>query len=216
MRMQHTKKLVTLSMLAALAYVAVFFFRIPVVLFLKYEPKDVVLAIGGFLYGPLSACALSVVVSLLEMVTISGTGVWGCLMNIISSCSFAGTAALFYRRRHTLKGAVLGLFAGWFLTVPVMLLWNYLVTPIYTGYPRATVAQLLLPAFLPFNLLKGGLNASITLLLYKPVVGALRRAKLAPPSQSSGSAGRRGGVLLAAGAVLVSGVLLLLALRGNG
>ena len=137
-------------------------------------------------------------------------------MNIISSCSFAGTAALFYRRRHTLKGAVLGLFAGWFLTVPVMLLWNYLVTPIYTGYPRAMVAQLLLPAFLPFNLLKGGLNASITLLLYKPVVGALRRAKLAPPSQSSGSAGRRGGVVLAAGAVLVSGVLLLLALRGNG
>ena len=89
MRMQHTKKLVTLAMLSALAYAAVFSFRIPVILFLKYEPKDVVLAIGGFLYGPLSVCALSVVVSLLEMATISGTGAWGCLMNIVSSCSFA-------------------------------------------------------------------------------------------------------------------------------
>ena len=53
MRMQHTKKLVTLAMLSALAYAAVFSFRIPVILFLKYEPKDVVLAIGGFLYGNL-------------------------------------------------------------------------------------------------------------------------------------------------------------------
>ena len=214
MRMQHTKKLVTLAMLSALAYAAVFSFRIPVILFLKYEPKDVVLAIGGFLYGPLSVCALSVVVSLLEMATISGTGAWGCLMNIVSSCSFAGTAALVYRRRHDLRGAVLGLLAGWLLTVPVMLLWNYLVTPIYLGYPRQAVAQLLLPAFLPFNLLKGGLNASLTLLLYKPVVGALRRAGLAPASQAAVPARRRPWVLWGAGAALVLSVLLLLVLSG--
>ena len=37
------------------------------------------------------------------------------------------------------------------------------------GYPREAVAELLIPAFLPFNLLKGGLNAAITMLIYKPV-----------------------------------------------
>ena len=63
--------------------------------------------------------------------------------------------------------------------VSMMLLWNYLIAPIYMGYPRAAVAKLLLPVFLPFNLLKGGLNASVTMLLYKPVVTILRRSYLA-------------------------------------
>ena len=44
------------------------------------------------------------------------------------------------------------------------------------GYSREVVAEMLLPVFLPFNLLKGGLNASITFLLYKPVITALRKS----------------------------------------
>ena len=51
-----------------------------------------------------------------------------------------------------------------FTMICVMLLWNYLIALIYMGYPREAVVQLLLPAFLPFNLLKGGLNAAFTFL----------------------------------------------------
>ena len=43
------KKLVTLSLMTAIAYLTVFVFRIPVVMFLKYEPKDVIITIGGFM-----------------------------------------------------------------------------------------------------------------------------------------------------------------------
>ena len=52
---------------------------------------------------------------------------------------------------------------------------EYFITPIYMGYPKEAVARLLLPVFLPFNLLKGGLNAAFTFLLYKPIVQALRK-----------------------------------------
>lgn len=69
-----TRKLTMLGMLGALAFLAVALIRIPVVQFLKYEPKDVVITIGGFIFGPLEAALLSVVVSLVEMVTISDTG----------------------------------------------------------------------------------------------------------------------------------------------
>ena len=51
-----------------------------------------------------------------------------------------------------------------------MTLWNYLIAPIYMGYPREAIVELLIPAFIPFNLIKGGMNAAITMLLYKPVV----------------------------------------------
>ena len=61
------KKMVLMAMLAAMAYIAVALIRIPAVLFLKYEPKDVIITIGGFLLGPIAAFVVSLVVSLVEM-----------------------------------------------------------------------------------------------------------------------------------------------------
>lgn len=178
MNISKTKKLSTTAMLCTLAYIAAAFGRIPIVLFLKYDPKDVIIVIGGFLFGPLTSLVITVIVSVIQMFTTSTTGILGCLMNIISSCSFACTASLIYRKKHTLSGAMLGLFCGLSCQVLMMMLWNYLIAPIYMGYSREAVADLLLPAFLPFNIIKGGLNAALTMLLYKPVVTALRRSRL--------------------------------------
>ena len=184
---EKTKKLVTMAMLAALAYLVMLVIKIPVVLFLKYEPKDIIITIGGFIYGPLAACIISLIVSFVEFLTVSGTGVLGLIMNVISTCTFACTAAFIYKKKHTMQGAVIGLIAGIVVMVPIMILWNYLITPIYMGYPREAVVELLLPAFLPFNLVKGGLNAGITFFLYKPVVTALRSANLIPMAEENTS-----------------------------
>ena len=168
-----TKSIAAMGMLCALAYAATAVGRVPLVLFLKYDPKDVILAIGGFAFGPSASFAAALAVSLAELLTISETGPWGFVMNVISSCSFACTASFLYKRRRTLPGAAAGLLAGWVCMVCVMLFWNYLVAPIYMGYPRQAVAQLLLSVFLPFNLIKGGVNAALTLLLYRPLTAAL-------------------------------------------
>lgn len=210
---ERTKKLTTLAMLCAMAFAVVAFVRIPVVVFLKYEPKDVIIAIGGFLFGPLASVAVSVVVSLVELVTISDTGVYGLVMNIISSVSFAAVAALVYRKKRTVGGAVLGLVLGTAFMAATMLLWNYIVTPIYMGYPREAVAEMLLPVFLPFNLLKGGLNSAITMLLYKPVVTALRKARLVPES-SGGKRNASLGVAAVSAIALVGLVVCLLIMKG--
>ena len=186
MKHEKMKKLTVLAMLSAIAYVAVALLRFPVVLFLSYEPKDVVIAIGGFLYGPLAALGISLVVSFIEMLTISSTGWIGFVMNFLSSAAFAGTAALLYRKKRTQGSAIAGLFGGALLMTVLMLLWNYLITPLYMHTARADVAAMLVPVFLPFNLLKGCLNATITVLLYKPVVQGLRHAHLLPPSKTPG------------------------------
>lgn len=210
-----TRKLTMLGMLGALAFLAVALIRIPVVQFLKYEPKDVVITIGGFIFGPLEAALLSVVVSLVEMVTISDTGIIGCVMNILSTCAFACTASLIYKRNHTLKGAVIGLAVGCALTTAVMILWNYLITPLYMGLPRESVAAMLVPVFLPFNLLKGVLNGGVTLLVYKPLVNALRRAGLLESSTGKGSGRYNVGLILVALAVIATCVLLVLVWQGK-
>ena len=214
-----TKKIAMLGVLAALAYLSVVLINIPVVSvdFLKYEPKDVIIALGGFMFGPLPAALLSVVVSLLEMVTISSTGIIGCVMNILSTWGFACVAAVIYKRMHTLKGAVVGLVAGCLATTALMLLWNYLITPLYmVGFSRGQIAAMLPTIFLPFNLVKGGLNMAVILLLYKPVVTALRKARLMPESQTIVPSGSKvnAGFLLFSLALLATFVTLALVLMG--
>lgn len=210
-----TKKLVSLGMLAAIAFVAVTFIRIPMLSFLKYEPKDVVIVIAGFIFGPLSAAIVSIVVSVIEMLVISDTGWIGMIMNILSSCSFACMAAFLYKRKRTLGNAVVGLVSGTVLMVVVMVLWNYLITPLYLGVPRETVKDMLVPVFLPFNLIKGGLNSAIAMLLYKPVVTTLRKARLLPESKA-GIKGKKVsvGVILVSLVVIATCVLVILALKG--
>ena len=209
----RTKKNTATAMLSVIAYVVMALGRIPVVLFLSYDPKDIVITLGGLIWGPLTAFAVSVIVSVIEMVTVSDTGVIGCVMNIVSTCAFACTAAVIYRKFRSLKGALAALGAACVAMTAVMLLWNYLVTPIYMGYPREAVAQLLLPAFLPFNLLKSGLNAAFTFLLYKPVVTALRKSGCIEGAEQRGG-GRHRGLLLLAAAVIVTCVMLILVLNG--
>ena len=176
------RRLTVLAMLTALAFAAVFFVRIPVVLFLKYEPKDVLLTIGAFLFGPLYGALMAVVVALLELVTISDTGAIGLVMNILSSCLFICPAAAIYQRKRTLTSAVIGLLVGAVLMTGGMVLWNYLITPLYMAVSREQVAGMLMTVFAPFNLLKGLLNATLTMVLYKSVSTALRAARLLPPS----------------------------------
>ena len=213
MKRLDTKKLVLLAMLAAAAFMLVATIRIPVVLFLNYEPKDVIITIGGFLLGPMSAFVISFVVALVEMVTISTTGPIGCLMNLLSSACFSCTAAYIYKKKRSIPGAILGLSIGSVAMIAVMLLWNWLITPLYMGVPRSAVVPMLIPAFLPFNALKAGLNSALTLLIYKPLVSALRKTGLIPKTESKPTTTKWGIYLLGAG-LLITCSLLLLVLRG--
>ena len=210
----NTKKLVLMAMLSAVAYIIVSLIRIPVVLFLSYEPKDVIITIGGFLLGPLASFVCSLVVSLIEMVSISQTGPIGCLMNLLSTCSFACTAALIYKKKRNLTGAILGLAAGSATMIAVMLLWNYLITPLYmTGTSRSQVADMLIPVFLPFNALKAGFNTALTLAFYKPIVTALRRTGLVE-SKPAAAKRSKAGLYIFATILLATCIVLLLVLRG--
>ena len=208
------KRLVLLAVFTALAYTAVCLIRIPAVAFLQYEPKDVVIVIGGLILGPLASLIISFVTALLEMFTISDTGPIGCVMNLLSSACYACTAALIYKRKRTLGGAVIGLSLGSIAMVIIMLLWNWLITPLYMGVERDAVVGMLVPVFLPFNAVKALLNSALVLCLYKPLITALRKARLVPtPTTKEG--GFKFGLYILSVVVLIPGILLLLVLQGK-
>ncbi len=211
------RKLTLAAMFAALAYVSAVIFRlsiIPSAPFLNYDVKDVITGLGALILGPAYGAMIAVVAALLEWLTVSDTGVIGFIMNALSSCAFVCTAALIYSRKKTLKNAVLGLVCGVVVLVIVMLLWNYIVTPIYQGVPRAVVAGMLPTVFLPFNALKGSLNAAFVFLLYRPVIGMLRSAKLMPASSAKAKKSLPVLPIVCAVAVIVTCVLVILSLNG--
>ena len=180
-----TKQMTVVALLSAVAYVAMVFGRIPMVLFLKYDPKDIIIAFGGFLFGPLTAFGMAALISLIEMITVSNTGPIGLLMNVVSTCSFVCVAAFIYKRKRTIWGAAFGLVAGVAFMTLTMLLWNYIVTPWFMGLRREVIRDMLLPVFLPFNLLKGGINAAAAMILYKPLITALRHFGMVPQPVNS-------------------------------
>jgi len=211
----QAKKVTTIAMLCAIAYVVMAVGRIPVVLFLEYDPSDVIVTLGGFIWGPMTSCITSVILATIELITVSDTGIIGWIMNIVQTLSFACVAAYIYKKKHTLYGAVLALATGWIVSTAVMLLWNYLITPIYMGYPREAVAAMLIPTFLPFNLLKGGLNASITFLLYKPIITALRKTGIVEAPSNTNAKGINWGFVILAFLILVTCVLFVLSMNGT-
>ena len=162
----NTKTITTLAMLSAIAYVIMLVSKLlpSVNGFLDFDFKDVVICIGGFVFGPMASASMAIVVAFVEMITVSHTGIIGFVMNALATCAFCCTATFIYKKRHTMAGAVLGLLLGVIALTVIMLLWNYFLTPIYQGMPRDAVAAMLVPIFLPFNLVKGGMNMAATLL----------------------------------------------------
>ena len=194
---ERVRALVCMAMLSALAIAADIFLRIPNIGgFLTYEPKDVVLTVGGFIFGPIAGLVMSLIVCFVEMITISDSGLIGFLMNFLASGVFIGVSTAIYSRKKSLSRAIVGLIAGSFSMLAIMLLWNYIITPLYTGLPREAVLGLFLPLLIPFNLLKAALNSALILFLYKAVVTALRKSKLIPTRESNDSENKKSNTVL--------------------
>lgn len=211
-----SRKITIIGVLTALCLISVALVRVPIVMFLKYEPKDVIITIGGLIFGPAVSFLTSFLSSFLEMFILSDTGVLGSIMNVLASVCFACPAVIIYRKGRSMKSAILGLLTGAIIMTVVMLLWNYIITPIFLKVPREEVVKLLVPAILPFNMIKSGLNAGFILLLYNPVVTALRKRNLVDPSSSTKEEKQRLinlSTLVIASIVIASSVLLVMVLR---
>lgn len=179
----NTKKIVVLALFCAIAYVTCFILRISGIGgFLSFEVKDTIITIAAMLFGPLAGVAISFVVALLEMLSFSGTGHWGAIMNFASSAVFSVVASTVYIYfpgiKKKISGAIIGLMAAVVAMTAVMMGLNLIITPIYQNVPVDVVKGMLLPLLMPFNAIKATLNAALIMMLYKPVSSALKRSKV--------------------------------------
>ena len=91
----------------------------------EYDPADIPIFIGTFLFGPLSGLCLTLVVSVIQGLTVSAaSGPIGILMHFCATGSFVLVAGNLYKRSHTRKGAVTALVCGIGAWTLAMVLWR--------------------------------------------------------------------------------------------
>ena len=191
----YLEKTIGISIFSALAFIVAFVCNVipPIAGFLSLDIKDAVIAIAAFIYGPVSGVIIAFIAAFIEFLTFSTTAWYGLIMNFASSAVFTLTASLIYKKLRTMNGAIISFTAAVVATTGVMLLLNTFVTPFYlvsmVGMPKAaateTVFDLLPKVLLPFNFAKSLLNASVAILLYKPVLAALSKAKIIKTKSAS-------------------------------
>lgn len=172
----NVRRLTFISIFCALAYVCSVVLPIKVA-FLTLDFKDAVSTMCGMFFGPVAGLFCAITVPFIELIT-SDTGVYGLIMNLLSSITFVGVSTVIYKYKKTITGAVLGLFCAALATVAVMLLANLFITPYYMGVERNAVVQLIPKLILPFNTIKTLLNAGISMLIYKPLSNLLKKTKV--------------------------------------
>ena len=173
-RKNNVRKLTALGMLGAISLIlvsTVHFPIIPAAPFLEYDPADVPILIGTFAFGPIAGFLLTVVVSIIQGMTVSAAsgGPIGIIMHIFATGSCVLVAGNIYRRNKTRKTAAVALTVGALIMTGAMVIMNLIFTPLFLGQSMETVIPMLLPAIIPFNLIKAGVNCIITFALYKSI-----------------------------------------------
>lgn len=173
----NTARLAKLALLAAISCVLMLLIRIPFppAPILVYDPADIPIYITTFAFGPVSGLIVTVVVSFIQAFALGGDGVYGFVMHVLATGLLAVVAGSMYRHKKSKKEAVVALIVGVIAMAAMMCVANYYITSMYMGVDRSVVAAMLVPVIIPFNLLKGGINALVTFLVYKRISPFLHR-----------------------------------------
>lgn len=168
----NSKRITSVGLLVALSIIVGYFIHFPVLPqapFLLYDPASVFLLIGSFKLGPKIGLLMSFLTATLFALITGQGGPYGALMNFLATGTLVFVAAQIYFLNHTKKGAILGVVIGTVAMTMVMIPANLMITPLYLGVGRDIVIRMLLPAIIPFNIIKGMISGLITLIVYKRI-----------------------------------------------
>ncbi len=210
------KKISVTAMLIAVAFLCTFVFRFKVS-FLTFDFKDAIISIVSLLYGPLYGVTSAGLVAFLEFISVSDTGVYGLIMNFLSSATFALTCGLVYKFKRSFAGAIIAVASSVITVTSVMMLANIFVTPYYMGVATDDVIKMLPTLLLPFNLSKALINSAAVLIIYKPITGSLKKIGIIKVTeQQKRSFSLRSIILMAISAVIIVLTVLFLILHLGG
>ena len=160
-----------MAILAALSLVLVLLIHFPIIPaapWLEYDPAEVPILIGGFVYGPIAGLTITVITALIQALTVSAQSGWvGFVMHVIPTGTLVLVSSIIYKYNKTRKGALIALIIASIARTAVMIPANLFFTVRYWGQPLEVVKASIVPVIIPFNLIKSVANSLIVFLVYK-------------------------------------------------
>lgn len=179
------------AMLAAVSYILAFV-EFPVPLspsFARMDLSDFPALVGAFAFGPVSGIMIELIKNGLQLLSTSTGGV-GELANFLIGASFAGAAGLVYRFHKTKRMAWVACMAGSIIMGIVAAIANYFILlPMFEIFMPLeqviasfgafipfirTKLDVVLFNVLPFNVLKGLVIGTFTMIVYKRLTPILK------------------------------------------
>ncbi len=161
-----TRTVVELGVLVALSLVLMFTVNVPLMpaaTYLKYDPGDVPLSLVALRAGPGPAVLALAVKNVLYVMLKGGRNPLGIVMNLVASGTFLLVLGTVYRVRPGRGGLVGAAVAATVSMAAVMVPANAVGVPLIHGTSLQRVWALMLPVYVPFNLIKGSLNGLLVL-----------------------------------------------------
>ncbi|OJU16323.1 MAG: ECF transporter S component [Clostridiales bacterium 43-6] len=166
-------KIAKLGLLAAISIILVQFIHFPIIpgaSYLEYDVADIPILIGAFLYGPVAGILLTLIVSVIQGMTVSaGSGWVGIVMHFFATSTLVLIASILYKYKHNLKWGIIGLILGSIGMILIMIPLNLIFTVHFFGYPQKIVEASIVPVIIPFNAFKAVVNSLLTIILYKRI-----------------------------------------------
>lgn len=167
------RKMCTMAILAALSLVLILLIHfpfIPAAPWLEYDPADIPILIGGFVYGPIAGLIITIVASLVQALTVSASSGWvGFVMHVIATGTLVLVSSLYYMKHKNHKGAIIALILGCISMTLIMIPTNLFISVRFWGLPLETVKAMVFPILIPFNLIKSVANSIVVLIIYKTI-----------------------------------------------
>ena len=188
-RKNVTKYIAVVGIMSALGFALMMLeFPLPFIIpgFIKFDFSELPALITAFAYGPLSGILVCLIKNLLHM-PFSSSACVGEISNFLLGAIFVGVAGAFYRNRKTRKSALLGCLIGAVTMAIISVATNYFIVypcfEVIYGMPMEAIVgayKTILPISdtllkslvifnLPFNFIKGMVDAIICFLVYKRI-----------------------------------------------
>lgn len=196
MQKQNIRNITVTAIMGAIGFILMLLefplsFIIPT--FIKFDFSELPALITAFALGPWWAVIVCFIKNALHLFVGTTAGV-GELSNFVLGTVFVYTAGLIYKKNKTRKGALSGAVIGAVLMAVISVATNYLfVYPIYAKMliPMEAIVGMysaLLPSVdglleallifnLPFNLVKGLIDAAVCFIIYKKISPVLKQSK---------------------------------------
>lgn len=171
--LKSTKAVARMGILAALSVVVLLVIpRIPIMPaapYLQYDMADVPIFLTAFLMNPIAGYMVLAAVSLIQGVMLGESGLVGAVMHFMATGSFIFASTFVAGKIKGSKSMIIGLLAGTLTMTLMMIPLNLVITVYFWGSPLEVVLAALVPAIIPFNLIKAGVNSIIFYFVYKVV-----------------------------------------------